>query len=217
MSAPAEAGPGTGTGGRAGTIVRFGLATRWVHRTTGLLMGTCLVTAAMLYVGPLSQLVGRRELVRTIHIYAGIGLPLPALAGVASALFRADLRALNRFHPDDWRWLRSRDRRDGHIPVGKFNAGQKLFAGFTGGSIVVMLGTGLLMWRPHLIALKYRTGATFVHDWLAIAIFILVLGHLKYALADVEARRGMRTGRVPRDWAVREHARWVASRTPPRE
>jgi formate dehydrogenase subunit gamma len=216
MSAPAETSA-TATPAKPDTVVRFGLSTRWVHRTTSLLMGTCLVTAAMLYVGPLSQLVGRRELVRTIHIYAGIGLPLPALAALAARAFRADLRALNRFHPDDWRWLRSRDRRDGHIPVGKFNAGQKLFAAFVGGSIVVMLGTGLLMWRPHLVELKYRTGATFVHDWLAIAIFILVLGHLRYALADIDARRGMRTGRVPRDWAVREHARWIAARTPPRE
>lgn len=71
-----------------------------------------------------------------------------------------------------------------------------------------MLGTGLLMWFTHLAPLAWRTGATFVHDWLALAIGVVVAGHLYMALGDPEARRGMRTGWVDPDWAAREHPEW---------
>ena len=59
-----------------------------------------------------------------------------------------------------------------------------------------MLGTGLLMWFTHLTPLMWRTSATFVHDWLALTIGIVLAGHIGMALGDPEARRGMRTGSV---------------------
>jgi formate dehydrogenase subunit gamma len=193
----------------ATTILRFVREERWVHRTTALLMGVCLVTAACLYVGPLAVLVGRRQLMKTVHVYAGFALPLPLLLGWVSRAVRADLRRLNRFSPHDWEWLRSRDRRSGRIPVGKFNAGQKLNAAFTAGAILVMLGTGLIMRFPQMWPLAWRTGATFVHDWLALAVLVVVLGHLFYASRDPDARTGMRTGLVPVSWARREHRAWA--------
>ncbi len=55
-----------------------------------------------------------------------------------------------------------------------------------------------------------RTGATFVHDWLALAVFVVVLGHIYMAYNDSTARRGMRTGAVPVWWARREHSAWAA-------
>ena len=33
----------------------------------------------------------------------------------------------------------------------------------------------------------------------------------EYAISDPEAREGMRTGRVPRRWAEKEHPAWVGS------
>jgi formate dehydrogenase subunit gamma len=190
-------------------LLRFTAAERRVHRTTAVLMGLCLLTAAILYVGPLAVLVGRRALVVRIHVLAGIGLPVPMIAGYLSAAFRADVRRLNRWQPVDRTWLRSKDRRSGRLPVGKFNAGQKLNAAFIAGAILVQFGTGLIMrWGQHL-PLDLRTGATFVHDWLAAAVFVLVLGHLNFALRDGEARRGMRSGVVSLRWARREHRAWA--------
>jgi formate dehydrogenase subunit gamma len=119
------------------------------------------------------------------------------------------MRRLNRFRPQDWEWLKSRDRRSGRIAVGKFNAGQKLNAAFTGGAILVMLGTGIMMFWPNLWPLSLRTGATFVHDWLALAVLVVVLGHIWYAARDADAMHGMRTGMVPRSWALRNHADWI--------
>jgi len=73
----------------------------------------------------------------------------------------------------------------------------------------VLLGTGVLMNFPDLVRLSWRTGATFVHDWFALGLGLLVLGHIYFALKDREARRGMRTGHVTAQWAHTEHAAWA--------
>jgi formate dehydrogenase subunit gamma len=161
----------------------------------------------------LSVAIGRRALLEWVHVIAGIMLPVPFLVGWCSRRFRADVRRLNRFLPEDWEWLRSRDRRSGRIPVGKFNAGQKLNAAFTLGAILVMLGTGSIMRFANHWPVQLRTGATFVHDWLSLTILVVVLGHLWFAMRDPVARAGMRTGHVPPEWAAVEHAGWLAEVT----
>jgi formate dehydrogenase subunit gamma len=192
-----------------GTIRRFGGVTRAVHWTAALLMLICIVTAAILYNGSFAIAIGHRHLVELIHVYSGFALPVPILLGTISATYRQDLRRLNRFAPRDWRWLFSRSRRDGSIKVGKFNAGQKLNGALSGGAIAALLGTGIIMYFPGLTRLSWRTGATFVHDWFALAVGLLVIGHIFYATKDSEARRGMLTGRVSASWAHAEHAAWA--------
>ena len=73
----------------------------------------------------------------------------------------------------------------------------------------MLLGTGTVMWFTGLVRLSWRTGATLVHDWTALALGLLVLGHLAYALRDSEAMRGMWSGRVSVHWASKEHAAWA--------
>jgi formate dehydrogenase subunit gamma len=195
---------------RPAELLRFTRGERWVHRATAILMGICLATAAILYVDVLSQMFGHRALVEWIHVIAGISLPIPILIGLLSKAFRADAGRLNRFTRNDWKWLRSRQRRDGAIPVGKFNAGQKLNANFQLGAIFMMLGTGVIMRFANAWPVSLRTGATFVHDWMSYAILAMVLGHMYMANRDPHALRGMRTGYVPTSWAKREHKAWAA-------
>lgn len=209
MPRPSEAGPSEARpSGPAERVRRFTRAERWVHRATAALMGICVVTAGCLYLPPLAELVGRRHLVVKVHEWAGLALPVPVLLGLASRAFRTDLRVLNRFGPHDRVWLRSALRRRGPRPAGKFNAGQKLWAAWLAGAVLVMLGTGLLMWFTRLAPLLWRTGATFVHDWLALALGVVLAGHIGKALGDPEARRGMRTGFVGRWWADTAHPLW---------
>ncbi len=188
---------------------RFARAERLVHRTFAVLMVVCIVTAAILYNGALMMAVGHRHVVETIHVWCGFALPVPLLLGAVSKAYRSDLGILNRFTRADWRWLSSRSRRDGSIPVGKFNAGQKVNSWLVAGSTGVLLGTGVLLYWPDLVRLSWRAGATFVHDWFALGLGLLVVGHVVYAMRDPEARRGMRTGRVSRSWAKAEHAAWA--------
>jgi formate dehydrogenase subunit gamma len=191
-------------------LLRFTRPVRWIHWLTGGLLIVCILTAAVLYNGSLAVLVGNRYLVEQIHVYSGFALPVPLLVGLVSRSYRLDLRRLNRFSRHDWRWLRSKTRRDGQIPVGKFNAGQKLNAALSAGAIGALLITGTVMYFTHLTRLSWRSGATFVHDWFALALGLLVIGHILYALRDPEAMRGMRSGFVPLRWAKRQHAAWAA-------
>ncbi|MGM0352449.1 cytochrome b/b6 domain-containing protein [Streptomyces sp. ECR3] len=188
-------------------VRRFTRAERWVHRTTAALMGVCVATAACLYLPEFAELVGRRDLVVRLHEWAGLLLPLPLLAGLASRALRADLGRLNRFGPHDGTWLREALRRR-RGPAGKFNAGQKIYASWLAGATLVMLGTGLVMWFTHLTPLMWRTSATFVHDWLALTLGVVLAGHIGMALRDPESRTGLRTGTVDRAWVEREHELW---------
>jgi len=191
-------------------LLRFSRAERWVHRSIAVLMVALIATGAALYFPDISVLVGNRPLISDIHWIAGFALPIPLVLALASKTFRKDSGELNRFTPEDWKWLRSSDRRSGRIPVGKFNAGQKLNAAFSLGSIIIMLATGSIMFFSSLFPDDIRTGATFVHDWLTLLIVVVVAGHTYMAMKDAEARVGMRTGYVSRQWAEREHGQWAS-------
>lgn len=191
------------------TLPRFTRAERWVHRSLGIIVGILLVTGAIMFFPDLSSLVGNRQIVTTVHDLAGWLLPVPLLLALFSRAFRRDAGLLNRFIPADREWLRSRDRRSGRIKVGKFNAGQKINASVTLGALIVMFGTGMVMFWSSLFTDSIRTGATFVHDWTALALGLLVLGHIWMAFNDATARVGMRTGSVPLAWAEREHGAWA--------
>ncbi|MCU1603401.1 MAG: fdnI [Frankiales bacterium] len=190
-------------------VRRFAPAVRRVHRAMAVLMGSCVVTAAFLYVPGLSVVVGHRYVVATVHEYSGFALPVPLLLGLLSPDYRSDLRRMNRFSPVDRQWLRRSNRRLG-LPVGKFNAGQKLNGALSVGAMGVLLGTGILMFDTHLVRLSLRTGATFVHDWSALALGLLLVGHVLKASRDREAGQGMKTGDVSLAWAKEHHPGWAA-------
>jgi len=190
-------------------VRRFGRAARGVHWSTGVLVLVCILTAAVLYNGSLAVLVGNRRVVELVHVWCGFALPVPLVLGFGSGTYRADLRRLNRMGREDWRWLRVKRLRLAGVGVGKFNAGQKLNGALSAGSILVLLGTGTVMFFPDWTRLAWRTGATFVHDWFALAFGLLVVGHIVYALRDAEAMRGMRTGDVALEWAQEQHEQWA--------
>jgi formate dehydrogenase subunit gamma len=151
-----------------------------------------------------------------VHRWSGVLLPVPLLLGLFSSALRADLHRLNRFASYDGQWLRAARRRIGSPaarPAGKINAGQKLYAGWIAGAVLVMMFTGLLMWFTGLLPLISRTSAIFVHDVLAWAIVFVLIGHVRRATRDPEALRGMRTGYVDRAWAARHHSKWPADDT----
>ena len=197
-------------------LERFDRVERAVHWTNAALFAILILTAAALYVAPLMAVVGRRRLVEDIHLAAGLALPLPLLAGLASGRYRADLRRFNRWSGDDRRWIRAAlaNRRDrevlrGGLLDGKFNAGQKLNAAWTAGVVAVMLTTGVVMYWYHPWPLSWRTGATDTHEWLALAVVVVIAGHVLYALRDPAALRSMWSGTVTARWA-RLHARgWL--------
>lgn len=187
-------------------VPRFGRTERAVHWTNAVLFAVLFATAAILYVPGLSVAVGRRETVKHLHVYAGLALPVPIALGLLSRAFRRDVRRLASFDDDDRRWMRGRGAR-----LGKFNPGQKLNASFVAGSILVMLMTGSVMRWFNPFPIEWRTGATFVHDLLALALAIVVAGHIVFALRDRDTLRAMILGWIPRGWAERNAPKWIES------
>ena len=192
-------------------LLRFDRPERNVHWYTAALVGACLLTAAALYVPAIAALVGRRELVKGVHVASGLALPLPFLLvrfGPWLSSLAADVRRLDRFDDQDRRWLRSLGR-DPVVRNGKFNAGQKLNAAFTAGAVVLLLVSGSIMKWFGPFPLTWRTGATFVHDWTAFALLVVLIGHVAKAFGDREALGGMVGGTVSRRWAAKKAPRWL--------
>jgi formate dehydrogenase subunit gamma len=170
-----------------------------------------MVTALPLYFGSLFGLVLPRHTVAELHLWTGIALPIPlivSLVGPWGAQMRRDVRRINRWTRDEISWL----RRLGGTSVAaldKFNPGQKLNAIFTAGSILVLLASGSVMQWFGFFPVSWRTGATFVHDVFAVAVFVVVFGHIVFALTHHDSLRSMIKGWVTETWATHHAGGWL--------
>ena len=182
-------------------------ALHWVHASAFLVL---LASGLSLYLPSLAQLIGRRPLLKDIHVYTAlawlVALALVVLAGDRRRLL-ATAREIDAFDADDLSWLRGRGR-----PQGRFNAGQKINAVVTAALAVLFAVTGFFLWygeRNHAFRLQ---NALLVHDWLMYISFVLLLGHLYLSLIHPSTRHSLSAitrGWVHEDWALRHHPKWV--------
>ena len=195
-------------------VRRFDRATRAVHWSTTVLVIGLLVTGTILYVGQLSAAIGRRALLAEIHLWCGVLLAVPLIAGVALPRagrgLRSDLHELSWWSRADRAWFRRSTRTS---PAGKFNGGQKLATAAFGGLLVAQLMTGALMHWNGPFSDDWRTGATFVHDWAYLALGVLVIGHIGKAFGEPETLTAMTSGSVSAAWVARERPGWVSTDT----
>jgi formate dehydrogenase subunit gamma len=173
-------------------VDRFDVVTRVAHWVTAVLVVVLVATGTILYVGPLSVAVGRRALLKNLHRFSGLLLPVPLAAGLlVSRWLRADMVTLGRWSDDDRRWLRRRTRR---ATTGRFNGGQKLVTALFGAGLAVQLMTGSIMTWPEHFPDDLRTGATFMHDWTYLALTVLVVAHVVQAFQHPHLLRAMLRG-----------------------
>jgi formate dehydrogenase subunit gamma len=179
----------------------------WVHAAAFfVLLGSGLV----LYLPQLAGAVGRRPLLKDIHVYTAVAwvvaLAAIVVVGDRSGL-RRTMRELEWLDADDRRWLRGR-----RAPQGRFNAGQKLNAAVSAGLAVLFLISGFLLWLGERNTSYRFTGTLLVHDWLMWVSLVLLVGHLYLAVihpATRHALRGITVGSVRYDWAEQHHPKWV--------
>lgn len=194
-------------------VPRFSATERtlhWIHATAFFIL---LGTGLMLYLPNLSEAVGRRPLLKNIHVYTAVAW---AILLVATFAFgdregvRRTAHEINLFDEDDRLWLRRRPR-----PQGRFNAGQKLNTAVTASFAILFAVSGTLLWLGERDS-TFRFASTItLHDTLTYASIVLVTGHLYLALiypATRESLRGITTGSVRYDWARRHHPKWIAAR-----
>lgn len=194
-----------------GYVRRFGATERlvhWVHASAFLAL---LATGLVLWLPALATAIGRRPLVKGIHLWVALAWALALVAVVVLGnrkALRDAWREAESIDADDRRWLRGRQ-----VPQGRFNAGQKLNILVTAALALVLALSGLLLWlgeRDHRFLLD---GAGPVHDAATLVSVLLVAGHLYLALIHPTTRhalRGITVGDVREDWAREHHAKWPA-------
>ncbi|WP_436793260.1 cytochrome b/b6 domain-containing protein [Actinospongicola halichondriae] len=194
-------------------VVRFDRPERIVHWVSAAAVLVAVATGAILYVEPLAVAVGRRALVKDLHVVAGFAAVVPflvVLSGPWRAGLQRDVRRFSLWHDDDVRFLRRRTRPGSE--TGKFNGGQKLNAVLVGSALAVMVMTGSVMKWFGPFPLEWRSGATFVHDWVSFGLWFLIPAHIIKAITTPGAVKSMWTG-----WVGREEAearpRWWESIT----
>lgn len=190
-------------------ILRFDrvqLATHWVN---AVLFTVLMVTAVPLYFGSFFGLVLPRHVIAQIHLWTGLALPLPiivSMIGPWGSRMRRDVHRINYWTRDEIDWLRTLGKTT--LAADKFNPGQKLNTIFVGSAIVILLATGSMLQWFRFFSVPLRVGATFVHDTFALAVFIVVVGHVVMALTHRDSLRAIFTGRVSEKWARVHSAKW---------
>jgi formate dehydrogenase subunit gamma len=193
---------------RLARFTRTERVVHWVHATAFLIL---LATGFFLYLPSLAEAVGRRPLMKTIHLYTALAWLIALVAVVAFGnrrALRATLREIDTFDRDDRAWLRG-----GHTPQGRLNAGQKLNAIVTAAFAILFGVTGLLLWYGERDT-RFRFAQTIlIHDWLMYISLLLFVGHLYLSVIHPKTRHalnGMTRGWVDADWARAHHAKWAA-------
>lgn len=184
----------------------------WVHAAAFLVL---LGSGLCLYLPSLAEAVGRRPLLKDIHLYTAAAWAVALVAvfvlGDRRAL-RATAREIDQFDADDRAWLKGRG-----TPQGRLNAGQKINAILTAAFAVLFSVTGVLLWYGERDT-RFRFASTLlVHDWLMYLSFILFLGHLYLAVIYPKTRHalsGITRGWVREDWALEHHRKWAESQQP---
>jgi formate dehydrogenase subunit gamma len=180
-------------------LARFSLTERaahWIHATAFLIL---LGSGLCLYLPSLAQLVGRRPLLKDIHIYTAIAW---AVALVLVVLL-GDRRQL-------WRDVREVD----DLTEGRMNVGQKLNAIATAAFAILFAISGFFLWYGERDTRFRLPQALLVHDWLMYVSFVLFLGHLFLAVIYPKTRHslsGITRGWVDEEWARKNHPDWAAS------
>jgi formate dehydrogenase subunit gamma len=178
-------------------VRRFSRTERTLHWVNAVFFLTLLATGLVLWLPGLSLLVGRRPLLKDIHLWSGIGwiaaLALVALLGDRRGL----LRTVHEFE---------------RLDDGRFNPGQKVNAIFNAAFVVLFLVSGLLLWFGERDT-RFRFASTVVlHDAVTLGALALLVGHLYFAVLNPATRhslRGMTRGTVDEHWARVHHRRWV--------
>jgi formate dehydrogenase subunit gamma len=163
-----------------------------------------------LYLPSLAEAVGRRPLLKKIHLYTALAWIAALLLVVALGdrrSLRATLHELDLWDRDDRAWFRRRS-----TPQGRLNAGQKLNSIINASFAVLFTVTGSLLWYGERDT-RFRFADTIlIHDWLMYISLLLFSGHLYLSLIHPKTRHslvGITRGWVNQDWALEHHRKWA--------
>ena len=157
-----------------------------------------------------SHLFGGGPWTRILH--PAIGL----LMFLAFALMALHHWRDNVMKPGDSEWRKKAPdlllgRHPDMPPAGKFNAGQKVLFWVLLVCMLVLLATGVALWRPWiapLLPVDLLRLSVLLHAVGAAVLVLMVIGHVYMGIWTKGSIRGMTRGNVPEDWARLHHPAW---------
>ena len=195
------------------TLFRYGAAERINH---WLIAGLFLLAGAsgLAFFHPalffLSNLFGGGAWTRILHPFIGVAMVLCFIVLFVKLWRDNVLVAVDR------EWLRHGGEmmagdKSRMPPVGKYNAGQKLVFWLMAASLVVLVATGIVFWRPWF-AYAFPIGlvrlATLLHAFAAVVLVLGVTVHVYAAIWVKGTVRAMTRGTVTEGWARQNHPLW---------
>lgn len=161
----------------------------------------------------LNNLLGGPQLARILHPFLGVVVFL-FLGYLCLKLARYNLPEAS-----DKAWFANvgsvmKGEHNDAIDTGKYNAGQKVLFWSIMGLILVLLISGVVIWRPYfapLFSIPLIRIGLLVHAVAGVLLMLLIIGHIYLAFWVKGTLSSMSTGRVSRAWARTHHPRWYRS------
>lgn len=104
-----------------------------------------------------------------------------------------------------------RGKKEGMPPVGKYNLGQKVVFWAMAISLVVLLVTGVMFWRPWFapyFSIPTMRIAVLLHSVSAVVLILTTITHVYAAIWVKGTTRAMTRGTVTEGWAKLNHPLW---------
>ncbi len=157
-----------------------------------------------------SNLFGGGQWTRILHPFLGLFMVLGFL-GLFFKLWRQ-----NVINARDREWGRNAGRmlrgdKSGMPPAGKYNYGQKLVFWLMVLSLLVLVVTGFMFWRPWFapfFSIDVMRIAVLLHSIAAVVLVLTVIVHIYAAIWVKGTMRAMTRGTVTENWARLNHPLW---------
>jgi formate dehydrogenase subunit gamma len=158
----------------------------------------------------LALLFGGGQWTRILHPFFGV------VMFVSFMLLALRMRAHNKFEPGDSQWLKQigdvlANREDKLPRIGKYNAGQKLLFFTLVVCMIVLLLSGIVIWRQwfsHFFPIGLIRFSALMHALFAFVIITAIIVHI-YAGMWIKGSIGAMTrGFVSYGWARKHHPKW---------
>jgi formate dehydrogenase subunit gamma len=198
-----------------GELQRYEDRERMAHWLTALLLLAAAISGLAFFHPSLfflSSFFGGGSWTRILHPFIGVATVLVFL------FLYMRVRAENRFNAVDREWRAKmgemlRGNKAAMPPVGKYNAGQKIVFWAMSLSLLVLLVTGLMFWRPWFapyFPIDVMRAAVLLHAIAAVVMVLAVIVHVYASIWVHGTVRAMTRGTVSEAWAKQNHALWYS-------
>ena len=159
---------------------------------------------------PLTWLLGSPQWARILHPWIGVFM------FVSFVVLALSMWARNKWAVNDTQWIRQVDdvimNRDDAMPaIGKYNAGQKLLFYTMVGTMIVLLLTGIVIWRSIFgvfFPVPVHRVAVLLHAFCGFVLMAGIVVHIYSAIWVKGSIGAMVRGSVSRAWARHHHPLW---------